>query len=121
MMGGKTEKISIEKIVTALNVAAVVKVNPFDQPAAKDAVRALMAQKGVRVLLFEAPCIAVSKSGMKAALDTAKCTGCALCLHKLGCPAISLEDGKARINAVLCAGCGLCASVCAADAIMVTT
>jgi indolepyruvate ferredoxin oxidoreductase alpha subunit len=117
MMNTKTEKISIEKIVTALNVAAVVKVNPFDQKAAKDAVRALIAQKGVRVLLFEAPCIAIAKSGMKTAVDAAKCTGCKLCLHKLGCPAISLEDGKAQINAVLCAGCGLCASVCAAGAI----
>jgi indolepyruvate ferredoxin oxidoreductase alpha subunit len=117
MMGGKTEKISIEKIVTALNVAAVVKVNPFDQPAAQDAVRALIAQKGVRVLLFEAPCIAIAKSGMKTAIDAAKCTGCTLCLHKLGCPAISLEDGKARINTALCAGCGLCVSVCAANAI----
>jgi indolepyruvate ferredoxin oxidoreductase alpha subunit len=120
MMGGKTEKVSIEKIVSALNVAAVAKVNPFDQQAARDAVRALMAHKGVRVLLFEAPCIAVAKSGAKAAVDASKCTGCALCLRKLGCPAVSLEDGTARINAALCAGCGLCATVCAAGAIGVT-
>jgi indolepyruvate ferredoxin oxidoreductase alpha subunit len=121
MMSNKTEKISIEKIVAALNVAAVAKVNPFDQKAAKDAVRALIAQKGVRVLLFEAPCIAIAKSGMKTAIDAEKCTGCKLCLNKLGCPAVSLENGKARVNAALCAGCGLCATVCAADAIRVTT
>jgi len=120
VMNSKTEKISIEKIVTALNVAAVIKVNPFDQQAAKEAVRALIAQKGVRVLLFEAPCIAVSKSDAKAAVDAAKCTGCALCLHKLGCPAVSLEGGKAQVNVALCAGCGLCASVCAMGAIRVT-
>ncbi|MCL1930334.1 MAG: thiamine pyrophosphate-dependent enzyme, partial [Treponema sp.] len=119
--GAKTEKISIEKIVAALNVAAVVKVNPFDQSAAQDAVRSLIEQKGVRVLLFEAPCIAIAKSGTKTAVDTEKCTGCALCLHKLGCPAVSLEDGKARINAALCAGCGLCATVCGKNAIRVTT
>jgi len=115
--GEKTEKLSIEKIVTALDVAAVVKVNPFDQKAAKEAVRALMAQQGVRVLIFEAPCIAVSKSGKKAAVDASKCTGCKLCLQKLGCPAISLEDGKAQINLTLCAGCGLCATICATGAI----
>ena len=117
VMGAKTEKISIEKIAAALNVAAVAKVNPFDQSAAQDAVRALIAHKGVRVLLFEAPCIAIAKSDGKAAVDAAKCTGCKICLSKLGCPAVSLENGKARINAALCAGCGLCASVCAMGAI----
>jgi len=115
--GEKTEKLNIEKIVTALNVSAVAKVNPFDQKAAKDAVRALMAQKGVRVLIFEAPCIAVAKSSAKAVIDAEKCTGCKLCLNKLGCPAISLEDGKVQINSALCAGCGLCATVCPAGAI----
>jgi len=115
--GEKTEKLSIEKIVTALNVAAVVKINPFDQKAAKDAVRSLMERKGVRVLICEAPCIAVAKSGAKAAVDTEKCTGCKLCLNKLGCPAISLEGSKAEINSALCAGCGLCATVCPVGAL----
>jgi Indolepyruvate ferredoxin oxidoreductase, alpha and beta subunits len=61
MMRTQTEKLDIEKIVTALNVSGVVKINPFDQKAAKDAVRSLIEQKGVRVLLFEAPCVTVSK------------------------------------------------------------
>ncbi|MDR1859055.1 MAG: indolepyruvate ferredoxin oxidoreductase subunit alpha [Treponema sp.] len=117
MMGGKTGKISIEKIVAALNVSAVVRVNPFDQKTAKDAVASLMAQKGVRVLLFEAPCIAVSRSAAKAAVDGSVCTGCEICLKKIGCPAISMEDGKACVSAALCAGCGLCASVCKTGAI----
>jgi indolepyruvate ferredoxin oxidoreductase alpha subunit len=122
MMGGRGEKIDIEKLVTALNVRAVMKVNPFDQKAAKDAVRSLMGQKGVRVLVFESPCIAAAKrpgASGKAAVDPAKCTGCKLCLHKLGCPAISLEQAglKAQINTALCAGCGLCVGLCGAGAI----
>jgi len=117
MMGGTTEKISIEKMARALNVSAVEKANPFDQKAAKDAVRSLIAQKGVRVLIFEAPCIAVSKPKSKSAIDPASCTGCKLCIQKLGCPAIGLESGKAFISAALCAGCGLCATVCGVGAI----
>jgi indolepyruvate ferredoxin oxidoreductase alpha subunit len=120
MMNTKTEKISIEKIVNALNVSVLVKVNPFDQKAAKQAVCSLMEQKGVRVLLFEAPCVVVSKSAGNAAgtvVDLSKCTGCKLCLQKLGCPAISLENGRAFINNALCTGCGLCASVCSVGAI----
>jgi indolepyruvate ferredoxin oxidoreductase alpha subunit len=117
MMKTQTEKIDIEKLVTALNVSKVIRVNPFDQKAAKDAVRTLMEQKGVRVLLFEAPCIAVSKPTGKSLVNAAKCTGCQICIKKLGCPAISFVNGKAVINSGLCTGCGLCASVCAADAI----
>ncbi|MDR2702258.1 MAG: indolepyruvate ferredoxin oxidoreductase subunit alpha [Spirochaetaceae bacterium] len=119
MMNTKTQKISIEKIVNALNVSSVMKVNPFDQKAAKEAVRSLMDQKGVRVLLFEAPCAAVSKSAGKAAVDVSKCTGCKLCLQKIGCPAVSIENGKGFISAALCSGCGLCASVCGVGAIKI--
>ena len=117
MMGGKTEKISIKKLVTALNVSALIKVNPFDQKAAKKAVCSLIKQKGVRVLLFEAPCIAVSKSEGNTAVDASMCTGCKLCIQKLGCPAISFEQGTALVNTGLCAGCGLCAGVCPVGAI----
>jgi len=120
MMNTKTERISIEKIVTALNVSAMIKVNPLDQNAAKEAVRSLMTQKGVRVLIFEAPCIAVSKNAAKAAVDTSKCIGCKICVQKFGCPAISLENGKACVSPSLCAGCGVCASVCKPDAIKIS-
>jgi indolepyruvate ferredoxin oxidoreductase alpha subunit len=117
MMKGQTEKISIEKIVKALNVSGVVRVNPFDQKAAKEAVRSLIEQKGVRVLLFEAPCVAVSKPVGKSTVNADKCTGCQLCIKKLGCPALDLENGKAVINSGLCAGCGLCAAVCPTNAV----
>ena len=117
MMKTQTEKISIEKIVKAVNVSAVVKVNPFDQKAAKEAAGSLIGQKGVRVLLFEAPCVAVSKPAGKSTVNEGKCTGCQLCIKKLGCPALGLENGKALINPGLCTGCGLCATVCNADAI----
>jgi indolepyruvate ferredoxin oxidoreductase alpha subunit len=117
MMNTRTEKISIEKIVAALNVSAVIKVNPLDQNAAKEAVRSLMTQKGVRILIFEAPCIAVSKNAAKAAVDTSKCIGCKICVQRFGCPAISFENGKACVNPTLCAGCGVCADVCKPAAI----
>jgi indolepyruvate ferredoxin oxidoreductase alpha subunit len=120
MMNTHPDKISIEKIVTAIGVSAVVKVNPLDQKAAKEAIRSVIEKKGVRVILFEAPCIAVSKNPDKAAVDTAKCTGCKLCMQKYGCPAINLEDGKAKINPTLCAGCGVCATLCGPGAIKMT-
>ena len=130
MMGNHTDKISIEKIVTALGVTELIKVNPFDQRAAKEAVTELLSKKGVRVLLFEAPCIRISKSlhptmfsadekteSIPVSIDPAKCTGCKICLSKIGCPAISFENDKAVINSTLCTVCGLCLDLCPTGAI----
>jgi len=117
MMGGSPAKISIEKIIKATGVSALIKVNPLNQKAAKAAVRKLMNTKGVRVLLFEAPCIVIEKGKGAAFVNEPKCTGCSLCLKKLGCPAISMENNKAVINNDLCTGCGLCVGQCPKNAI----
>ncbi|MCL2816725.1 MAG: thiamine pyrophosphate-dependent enzyme, partial [Oscillospiraceae bacterium] len=117
MMGNLTEKLSIEKIVSSLNVSTVIKVNPFDQKAAKDAVREVIGQKGVRVIIFEAPCINLIKPNAKLKIDAQKCAGCGICDKKLGCPAISMNNGKSEINPALCTGCGICAGLCALKAI----
>ena len=117
MMGNNVEKISIEKILTAIGVSALIKVNPFDQKAAKEAVIELMEKKGVRVLLFEAPCVIIARPDGSADIDPQKCTGCKVCLLKLGCPAISFGNGKAVINSALCTGCGICADLCPTGAI----
>ena len=61
MMGGKSEKIDIGKVVSSLNVAALYRADPYDPKAARQAVRDAMAQKGVRVILFESPCIMVAR------------------------------------------------------------
>jgi indolepyruvate ferredoxin oxidoreductase alpha subunit len=117
MMNTKPEKVSIEKIVLACGVSTLIKVNPFDQKASKEAVTKLMAEKGVRVLLFDAPCILIEKPTGKISIEESKCNGCKLCLTKFGCPAISLTDGKAVLNTALCTGCGVCVDLCPTGAI----
>ena len=119
VMGGKPEKISIARIAEALGVSTLCRVDPLDQKAAKDAVRSVIGQKGVRVILFESPCIHIVKRTATATVDAEKCTGCKICARRLGCPAISLDKGKAVIDQNLCTGCGLCSSVCGAGAITV--
>jgi indolepyruvate ferredoxin oxidoreductase alpha subunit len=119
MMNTRPEKISIEKIIKAIGVDALIKVNPFDQKASKDAVRKLVEQKGVRVLLFEAPCIIIEKGDKKAEIKESKCNGCTVCMQKLACPAISMDNGKAVINTALCTGCGVCIDLCPTGAIKV--
>lgn len=117
MMGSISEVISIYNVVSALNVSKIVKANPFDTEAAEAAVNAVINERGVRVIIFEAPCIFVSKGKDKYVVNSDKCTGCKVCINKLGCPAIEMDGKKAKINATLCTGCGICLPVCKFGAI----
>ena len=117
MMGNISDVISIYNVVSSLNVSKVVKANPFDTEAAKAAVNTVINERGVRVIIFEAPCIFVSKGKEKYAVDIEKCTGCMVCIKKLGCPAIEPDGKKTKINPSLCTGCGICSPVCKFGAI----
>jgi indolepyruvate ferredoxin oxidoreductase alpha subunit len=137
MMGEQHEKVDIASVVKAVGVTAFYRLNPFDREASLNAVKDAVSQKGVKVILFESPCVALIKDDKaKCVADPEKCTGCAICVRTLGCPAISIEEnhaegyrqasdakhgGKAKVLAVinpgLCNGCGLCAGVCPVKAI----
>lgn len=112
MMGEVAEKVSIEKILSAIGLTSVETVNPLDLQASIEAVNRAAEKKGVKAIIFKAPCIAVSKPGKQYQIKEKKCIGCRKCINELGCPAITLKDGKAAIEESLCYGCGLCAQVC---------
>ncbi|GHV52136.1 indolepyruvate ferredoxin oxidoreductase subunit alpha [Spirochaetia bacterium] len=120
--GSPAEKISIYDVVSALGIKDIVRANPFDSKAAEDAVTRMLDKKGVRVILFEGPCIAVQAGSGKCSITAEQCTGCQICVKKLGCPAISVVPAekpklRALIDPVLCTGCGICRPVCPAGAI----
>ena len=117
MMGAISEKISIAKILEAIGVSYIARANPLKLDHAIAAVREVMDMKGVRVILYEAPCIAVSRSKAKCAVDSDRCTGCGLCIKAVGCPAMSMENGLVVIQQAQCTGCGLCAQLCKFGAI----
>ncbi|MDR0655552.1 MAG: 4Fe-4S binding protein [Treponema sp.] len=124
--GSPAEKISIVRVLESLGITEIVRVNPFDWEEAENAAAALLEKDGVRVIVFEAPCIMVSLPGKPLGIDTEKCSRCKLCINKLGCPAISCDlptvsTGPSvsivSIDRSLCTGCGLCKSVCPSLAI----
>ena len=119
MMGEISEKISIYKVLEALGVKHIERVNPFHQEEAIEAVNRIADERGVRVILFEAPCIAVAKPTTDVTLDENKCVKCKVCVKELGCPALVLDEGRVSIDAKLCTGCGICVSVCKFGAIQV--
>lgn len=117
MMGEITEKISIPKVLDGLGVTHIVRVNPLELEQAVSAVKEAAEVKGVSAVIFESPCIAVTKPAPRYQVDQSKCVGCKKCIRELGCPAISVENGKAVISPSMCYGCSVCAQVCPFDAI----
>jgi indolepyruvate ferredoxin oxidoreductase alpha subunit len=117
MMASPVEKISIEKILTAVGVKKVVTVDPLDLDAAIAAVKECADVKGVKAIIFQSPCVAITKPEKRLCVNSEKCVGCLRCIKEIGCPALSVNDGKIVIDANLCTGCGLCAKLCAVGAI----
>ena len=117
MMGEVVAKISIEKILEGIGVDKIVTANPLNHKEAKAAVESVLDEKGVRVVIFKSPCIAVAKPIRSYQTDAEKCVNCKQCIREIGCPAIVINDGKVQIESSLCYGCGLCSQICKFDAI----
>lgn len=117
MMGSIAEKISIKPILEAIGVSSVQTVNPLDHVAAVKAAKVAADTPGVSVIIYESPCIAVTKPAPRSYVDQEKCIGCKKCIKELGCPAIILDNKKVKIEPALCYGCSLCEYICPVDAI----
>lgn len=117
MMGEISEKISIYNVLTALGVSHVARANPLNLEEAVSAVKTAVEAGGVSAVIFESPCIAVTKPQPLYQVNAEKCTRCKKCIRELGCPAVVLEDGAVKIEPSLCYGCSICAQVCPFGAI----
>ena len=124
LMGTAAKRISIYDLVKGIGADDIQRVNPFDTAIAKAAAERAADLKGVRVIIFEGPCVNIVPKGNVLTVLSEKCRNCGICVRKLGCPAISQiydgADGKIdiAIDETLCTGCGICRNVCAFDAIV---
>lgn len=116
MMGHIVDKINIQKVLEGMGVKKILTVNPYDQAASIAAVKECAAEKGVKAIIFKAPCIALIKPYGKVNISD-KCIQCKKCIREIGCPAIIIENGKVTIDEGLCTGCGLCSQICPTHAI----
>lgn len=144
MMNEKVEPIDIEKVLEGIGIRSIRTVNPCILQESVDAVKAAMGEKGVRAIIFKAPCIALFKATEEAIVDREKCVSCMRCINEIGCPALIPEgdssgneaaiaeanpakadgkDGKGKakvkVDKSLCTGCGLCTQLCPTSAIQI--
>ncbi len=117
MMGQIVDVIDMEKVLRGIGVDVIETVNPLDFNGAVDAVKAVSAQKGVKAIIFKAPCVAVIKPQKAREILADRCVDCRQCIQTLGCPGIIVKEQRVAIDASLCTGCGLCQQVCPVNAI----
>jgi len=113
-LGGEAApKVDLEKLVRALGVRRIRRVDAYDLDSLRRAVREEIEAPEPSVIIVTRPCALKVPPGRPSVVDEAKCNNCGLCL-RLGCPAI--QEG-AWIDSHLCRGCGLCREVCPREAI----
>ncbi|NOZ60506.1 MAG: indolepyruvate ferredoxin oxidoreductase subunit alpha [Calditrichaeota bacterium] len=114
-----TNKVDIEKLVRAIGIKRVVKINPYELKETIATIKEEMQVDEPSVIIADAPCvIRARKIFTKPYYVIAdKCTKCGMC-DRVGCSAIEKdEDGKTKINPLLCIGCDICLQVCKPGAI----
>ena len=122
LMGQHRKPINIQGVLEALGVECIVKANAFDLEGSIAAAKTAIDFEGPSAIIFEGPCIQLSKPTAPVTVDSQTCTGCKKCISQIGCPAISFDTllagpksngrGQAFVDNSLCNGCGLCTQVC---------
>ena len=130
----KTTKVDYVKLVKALGIKHVKKVDPFDLKKLNKVLKKELNRPEPSVIITDSPCVLyrrVEKGAQRPLLyvERSECIGCKACLQ-LGCPAlewVSLppqdqagqkkKKGEAFVNPSLCIGCELCSQLCRKGAI----
>lgn len=116
MMGEISSVLDIASLLKGCGVQVIKKCNPLHLTEAIACVKEVSEYDGVSAIIFEAPCIALTKNNSVCQVSAA-CTGCKYCIKEIGCPALSLHEGKVMIEKSLCQGCNLCTHLCPKGAI----
>jgi indolepyruvate ferredoxin oxidoreductase, alpha subunit len=129
LQGKETKELDIEQLVRACGIEHVIKIDPNDLAAVKNALDYALSLDEPSVIITRWPC-ALKKLSIqdkeefkdvfqnKFEINHDECIGCKACV-RTGCPAISFdnETKKATIDIEQCVGCTVCSQVCPVKAI----
>lgn len=116
VLGQETLHLDIEALVRAMGVPHIRKTKAFNLRATSKALEELKAEKGVRVLIAEEPCVLYARRTLKKASPQTSTVveqgeAARQCLEKLACPAFVRTAEGMSVDKTLCAGCMVCLQV----------
>ncbi len=119
LLGEEVTAVDYEKVVRALGVEFVRRIDPYDMSDVQHTIADAIAFDGVAVVIAERPCVLdpVKIKGPALEVKEDNCTACQACMN-IGCPAITWSDTlfeghhKVTIDEEMCIGCTLCAQLC---------
>ena len=128
LMGARNVPLDIETELVANGFKCVVHADPLDKESAIEAASEAIRFEGPSAVIFESPCIQLTRPSKPVAVDASKCTGCKKCITEIGCPGIGFDPnlqgpasgsrGQAFVDGALCNGCDLCVQICPFGAIV---
>lgn len=108
-----SRELDLPALVRALGVEDVRTVDSMDMKAVRSALKQATSNDALSVIVFESPCVLLSKERKAPFEVKSDCRACDTC-SLIGCPAISCdpETRVASIDASLCVGCSQCSQAC---------
>ncbi len=120
-------RVPIERVARGAGARQVWVRNPYRVRSAVRAMKRLLTEPGVNVLVMRAPCVARSPLPPRVPMlpqvevDQRRCPGLGECprdcISGLACPALVREGDRVRVAEEYCQSCGLCAHHCPRGAI----
>ncbi|RKY89205.1 hypothetical protein DRQ09_01740 [candidate division KSB1 bacterium] len=118
----KTYAIDYKKLVEAVGIKFVKKVDPHNLKEMEQIVKEAISLNEPAVIISERPCamlpqVRYAKHNVYS-INKENCTGCKVC-YRIGCPAMDRSGDYPEIDIDRCTGCTLCVQLCKFDAIKV--
>ncbi len=115
----------IKPFLEAIGISQHYIVDVFEKNQMRDAIKAAVQQKGVRIIWARGACALVTNAQRGNApfqytieIDNNQCGTCNLCYEKLACPAIQKDKNEQLFSDEnLCVRCGVCHNICPNEAI----
>lgn len=112
-----TGKVDLAALVRALGIKRVAAADPFDLDQLKKIVEEEAAANEPSVIIVKRPCaLLIKQANLPYTIEPETCINCKKCM-KLGCPALSAGADSVAVNSALCTGCALCAQLCPSGAL----
>jgi indolepyruvate ferredoxin oxidoreductase alpha subunit len=116
VLGDQRVHLDIEAVVRGCGVTRVERARALNQKALQKLIRGMKGETGVRVLIFEEPCVlfagrTLRRAKRQTAYVAVQDESARACFANLACQAFRLSGGAMDVDPDLCSGCMVCVQI----------